>query len=67
MNEFVFQGGVNHDTMQDSSDDEGEMHDPYMERMKQEAAERDDDMDDDDSESEDEDFQPKEEEEVCST
>ena len=53
--------------MQDSSDDEGELHDPYMERMKQEAAERDDEGVDDDSESEDEDFMPKEEEEVCET
>ncbi|XP_076817468.1 FACT complex subunit SSRP1-like [Clavelina lepadiformis] len=57
----IGKGGINYDTMQESDDDD--VHDPYMERMKQEAAARDEEDNDDDEESEDEDFQPTEQNE----
>jgi len=50
------------DTMRGSDDDDSDdnaVHDPYMMRMKAEAADRDENGDDDDSESDDEDFKPE--------
>ncbi|XP_078482951.1 FACT complex subunit SSRP1 [Ciona intestinalis] len=51
--------GADFDLMVDS-DEDADVHDPYMERMKQEAADREKQVDDDDDdESEDDDFQPE--------
>jgi len=62
MRQSLLQDGMNYDTME-GSDEEGEsdVHDPYLARMKQEAADRDEGGDDSD-ESEDEDFKPDEQE-----
>uniref|UniRef100_H2ZR11 FACT complex subunit SSRP1 n=1 Tax=Ciona savignyi TaxID=51511 RepID=H2ZR11_CIOSA len=53
----IGKAGADFDGMVGSSDDEADVHDPYMERMKQEAAERDQGESEDES-SEDEDFKP---------